>query len=105
MKYSILSIKNLNHQFDDAQKLLDKLISDVTLDTWEAVTTHLLEQEYDGTILHTYPVFNKETSELSQVFAIEDLTKFEERVYNYSTVKDLFVVAREKSWLIRIENS
>jgi hypothetical protein len=39
MKYSILSIKNLNYQFSDAQKLLDKLISDVTLGTWEATFT------------------------------------------------------------------
>jgi hypothetical protein len=105
MIFTTLRIKKLNYVFQDAQNLLEELISDVTLQQWKAVESYLLEREYDGTILHTYAVFSKETNELSQVFATNDLTMFEDRVYNYSTVKNLFVAAQEKDWQIRIENS
>lgn len=105
MIFTTLRIKKSNHIFKDAQTLLEELISDVTLQQWKAVELYLLEREYDGTILHTYTMFDKETNELSQVFATTDLTTFEDRVYNYSTMKNLFVAASERGWQIRIENS
>jgi len=105
MNKSIIHIQKVDQFFQDAQTLLTALIDDVTLDRWKAVDSYLLEREYDGTILHTYAVFDKVTNQLSQIYATNDLTEFEDRVYNYSIVKDLFVVAREKGWLLRIENS
>jgi hypothetical protein len=105
MNRSTLLISKNNKHFYDAQNLLTELINDVTLDRWKAVESFLLEREYDGTILHTYSVFDKISNQLSQIFATNDLTEFDDRIYNCSTVKDLFVVARENGWLIRIENS
>jgi hypothetical protein len=105
MIFTTIRIKKSNSVFVDVQSFLEELISDVTIQQWKAVELYLLEREYDGTIQHTYTVFDKDTSELSQVFATTDLTMFEDRVYNYSTVKNLFVAAEKKDWQIRIENS
>ena len=102
---SVLSIKKPKSCFEDVQNLLAELSSDVTIETWHSATQHILECEYDGTILHTYPVFSKETNELSQVFATNDLTVFEECVYNSNAFKDLLMAAENAGWQIRIEKS
>ncbi len=105
MILTTLSIRKTNFYFEDVQKLLAELISDVTIDRWNNATKHILECEYDGTILHTYPVFKKETNQLSQVFATNDLTTFEERVYNSVEVKELLMTAKNNGWHIEIEKS
>jgi len=102
---SVLSIKKPNSCFNDAQNLLAELSFDVTIERWNNARQHILEHEYDGTILHTYPVFSKETNEFSQVFATNDLTVFEECVYNSHAVKDLLMAAKDAGWQVRIEKS
>jgi hypothetical protein len=102
---STANIKKEGAHFENAQNLIDELIFDVTMPVWEATMTYIREREYDGTIVHTYVVFDKESGELSQIFAADDLTTIEDWIYNYSTVRDFVDAARKKGWRVRFENS
>jgi hypothetical protein len=105
MKRSTISIKKEGKYFDDAQAITNELMSDVTDPVWADTMNYIREREYDGTIIHTYVKFNNTSNELSQIFAAEDLTTIQSRIYNCPTVKNLLDAAEKKGWHVRIENS
>lgn len=99
---SSVVMSNDNYKFDDARSALEKLYSDIGSDFLIQASKSILELEYEGVILHTYNQFDKETQEITQVFATDDLTVLEERLYTSTEVKEAFDCARSKGWKIAV---
>lgn len=101
IKSSVI-ISNIDYKFNDSSSALEKLYSDIGSKLLEKVGKTVLELEYEGVVLHTYNRFNKETQEITQVFATNDLTALEDRLYTSSEFREAFDCARSKGWKIAV---
>jgi hypothetical protein len=100
---SLLLLSNKNVSFSNIDEAMLRLRNDIGSDLLELVDKIILELEYEGVIIHAYDNFNKETQQITQVIATDDLIVLEEKLYTNDYVSSAFERARSKGWEINIK--